>query len=371
MNHTASDKTLIHSSSDGESPVLRMVFWELTNACNLHCAHCRALPAENRSPEELTTEEARRLLEQIVQFARPSVVLSGGEPLIRPDWAEIAGYGTSLGLQMLVATNGSLLTREVARKMASVGIKRISVSIDGADAKTHDSLRGVPGAFEAAWEGISNAISAGIEYQINTTVTKRNVDQIPAILNLAIERGAAALHVFLLVPTGCGLEIADEEMISPEEYEHLLGWLYEQSDRAPIGLRATCAPHYVRIAHQRSRVKTGTNPETQHPAKPIRGCLAGSAVCFVSHSGEVFPCGYLPVSAGNVRNESLEKIWRDAEVFKILRDPKNLQGKCGYCEYKRICMGCRARAFALTGNYLAEEPYCVYEPRRAPQPEEH
>ncbi|MGQ9455305.1 MAG: radical SAM protein [Armatimonadota bacterium] len=371
MGHTISDKTLMHPSSDGEFPVLRMVFWELTNACNLHCVHCRALPAGSRSPHELTTEEAKLLLEQIVQFARPSVVLSGGEPLIRPDWAEIANYGTSLGLQMLIATNGSLLTREVAEQMTGVGIKRISVSIDGADAKTHDSLRGVPGAFEAAWEGISKARSAGIEYQINTTVTKSNVDQIPAILNLATERGAAALHIFLLVPTGCGLEIADEEMISPDEYEHLLGWLYDQSGRASIGLRATCAPHYVRIAHQRSWAKTATNPETNHPTKLIRGCLAGSAVCFVSHSGEVFPCGYLPVSAGNVRIKSMEYIWRDADVFRILRDSKNLQGKCGYCEYRQICMGCRARAFALTGNYLAEEPYCLYEPRRKNQPEDH
>ncbi len=353
-------------SSGNDLPVPRMVFWELTNACNLSCAHCRARPVKERSSDELTSEEAKRLLDEISAFAKPAVVLSGGEPLVRPDWAEIAEYGTSKGLRMLLATNGSLVSREVAEQMVRAGIKRISVSIDAADPQLHDSFRGVAGAFEAAWQGIANARSVGLEYQINTTVTKRNLDQIPRILQMAVERGAAALHLFLLVPTGCGMQIADEEMIQPEEYERVLGWLYERSKSAPIGLRATCAPHYYRIARQQSRgEEINRHNPIAHPlnGQSSKGCLAGSAVCFVSYCGEVYPCGYLPVSAGNVRRESIASIWRNAEVFKLLRDENNLEGKCGRCEYRRVCMGCRARAYAITGNFLSAEPYCVYEPK--------
>ncbi|MDH7601182.1 MAG: radical SAM protein [Armatimonadota bacterium] len=365
MDNTSRPPDVRASFPDDTVPTLRMVFWELTNACNLSCAHCRARPAKERSSAELSTEEAKRLLDDIAAFAQPAVVLSGGEPLVRPDWAEIARYGTVKGLRVLLATNGSLVSRDIARQMVEVGIKRISVSIDAAGSELHDRFRGVQGAFDAAWQGITNAREAGLEFQINTTVTRHNLEQIPRILELAVEQGAAALHLFLLVPTGCGFEIADEEMIKPEEYEQVLGWLYEQSKTAPIGLRATCAPHYYRIARQRSQGgcdahnSNGQRTET----KSSKGCLAGSAVCFVSHSGEVYPCGYLPVSAGNVRRENIANIWRDAEVFKLLRDEDNLEGKCGRCEYRRVCMGCRARAYAMTGSFLAAEPYCVYQPR--------
>ena len=332
----------------------------------MQCVHCRAEPSQSRSSVELSTSEAKLLLEEIVSFAKPAVVLSGGEPLIRPDWEEIASYGASLGLRMLLATNGSLVTREIAEQMASCGIQRISVSIDGADEESHDGFRGVRGAFEAAWRGIENARAAGIPYQINTTVTKRNIGQLPQILQLAVERGAAALHLFLLVPTGCGKEIAQEEMIEPSEYEQVLEWLFEQSRSVAIDLRATCAPHYYRVVLQRSGSKPSTENHSGQPAssRPQKGCSAGSAVCFVSHAGDVFPCGYLPVAAGNVRREPLAKIWQQSDVFRLLRDENNLQGKCGYCEYRRVCMGCRARAYAVTGSYLSAEPYCIYEPRR-------
>jgi len=352
----------------------RMVFWELTNACNLKCVHCRAYPVEETSPDDLSTEEARRLIDQIASFpstalrtgAKPAIVLSGGEPLVRPDCLEIARYGASKGLRMLLATNGTLLTAEKAREIVDAGIQRISVSIDGATAASHDEFRRVPGAFEAAWRGIENARAASLSFQINTTVSKHNIDEIPDILDLAVKRGAVALHLFLLVPTGCGKEIADEEMIDPEEYERILGWFYEQSKSVPIGLKATCAPHYFRIARQRAEAEGVELPARSNgPEGMTKGCLAGSAVCFVSHCGEVFPCGYLPVSAGNVREQDFKEIWENAEVFRVLRDEDNLQGKCGCCEYRRICMGCRARAYACTGNYLAPEPYCVYEPRRA------
>ena len=349
----------------------RMVFWELTTACNLKCVHCRACPVDQRSPEDLTTAEAKNLLDQLAEYPGLAVVLSGGEPLARPDTLEIAEYGTSKGLRMLLATNGTLVTEELARKFVEVGIRRVSVSIDASNAASHDAFRQLPGAFEAAWRGVEHIKAAGLQFQINTTITKHNVHEISDILKLAVDRGAVALHLFLLVPTGCGKEIADDEMITPDEYEKLLNWFYDQSKNFEIGLKATCAPHYFRIMHQRSRAEGNTAmPVTHGPDIPTKGCLAGSAVCFVSHKGEFYPCGYLPVSAGNIRQMPFKEIWENAEVFNVLRDEDNLQGKCGYCGYRKMCMGCRARAYGYTGNYLAPEPYCVYEPKAPVRKEE-
>jgi heme b synthase len=343
--------------------VPRLVFWELTSACNLRCVHCRACPAEERSPDELSTEEGMRLIDQIASFAKPVLVLSGGEPLVRPDVFEIAKYAASSGLRVALATNGTLVTPEIVRRAKESGIQRVSVSIDGPDAESHDGFRRVPGCFEAAWQGVEHFKAAGMPFQINTTVTKHNVESLPEILLMAVERGAAALHIFLLVPAGCGKEIADEEMITPEEYERVLNWLYDRSKDSQIGLKATCAPHYFRVMRQRAHAEgTKITAETHGFEAMTKGCLAGSGVCFVSHAGEVYPCGYLPVSAGNVRERHFREIWEDAEVFRILRDDANLRGKCGYCEYRRVCMGCRARAYGCTGDYLGPEPYCVYEP---------
>lgn len=351
------------SDSHNREYIPRLVFWELTNACNLKCVHCRACPVDEQSPEDLTTDEGKTLIDRIVSFAKPVLVLSGGEPLVRPDVFEIADYGASKGLRIALATNGTLVNPEVAQKIKESGIQRVSVSIDGADAASHDKFRRIPGAFDEAWRGVEYIKSAGVPFQINTTVTKHNIHQIPDILNLAVERGAVALHMFLLVPTGCGKEIADDEMIDPQEYERVLNWFYDQSQDVQIGLKATCAPHYFRIMRQRARGKI--TPETHGFEAMTKGCLAGSGVCFVSHKGEVYPCGYLPVSAGNIRQQHFKDIWDNAEVFKTLRDEDNLEGKCGCCEYRRVCMGCRARAYACTGNYLAPEPYCVYEPTGA------
>ncbi|MHB0913720.1 MAG: heme b synthase [Armatimonadota bacterium] len=342
----------------------RLVFWELTNACNLKCVHCRACPAEQRSPDELTTVEAKTLLDQIALFSKSAVVLSGGEPLVRPDVFDIAEYGTSKGLRMLLATNGTMVTPEIARRIVDVGIQRVSVSIDGATAKSHDAFRRILGSFEATWQGVENLKRVGMPFQINTAVARHNLDEISEILDLAIEKGAVALHIFLLVPTGCGKEIADEEMIDPEEYERVLNWFYERSKSVPIGLKATCAPHYFRIMRQRAKEEGTAVAHQSHGHDAVtKGCLAGSAVCFVSYTGEVYPCGYLPISAGNVRRTHFKEIWESAEVFRTLRDEDNLEGKCGYCEYRRVCMGCRARAYGYTGNYLSAEPYCIYEPR--------
>ena len=347
-----------HGPDPGHKTELRLVFWETTSACNLRCVHCRACATEDRPPDELSFEHGCRLLGDIASFAKPVIVLSGGEPLVREDILDIAAFGTDLGLRMVLATNGTMLSSDVARRLKESGIQRISVSIDGAHASTHDLFRGLDGAFDAAMNGMEAAREAGLPVQINTTVSRHNLDELPRILDLAIKRGACALHLFLLVPTGCGKEIADREMITPEEYECVLNWLYDASLTAPIELKATCAPHHARVMRQRRAI-----PNSQFPVPNSgRGCLAGSAVCFVSHRGEVYPCGYLPVSAGNVLDTPLHDIWRDSPLFAELRDPSLLKGKCCVCEFKRVCGGCRARAYAETGDYLAEEPYCAYAP---------
>ncbi len=324
---------------------LRLVFWETTTACNLKCVHCRASAQQGRPPDELGIEESRALLASIASFARPVVVLSGGEPLIRPDIFDIASYGTELGIRMVLATNGTLLTREAARRLAKSGIQRVSVSLDGADAATHDAFRGVSGSYARALRGIENAKTEGLSFQINTSVARHNIGDLPAVLGSAISLGACALHLFLLVPTGCGKELGETEMIGADEYEQVLNWLFDQSKCSPISLKATCAPHYFRVMRQRAKAEySKITPETRGLEAVTKGCLAGSAVCFISWKGDVYPCGYFPVSAGSILTSPLSTIWRESPLFTQLRDTALLQGKCGICEYSLFCGGCRARA---------------------------
>ena len=242
----------------------------------------------------------------------------------------------------------------------------MSISIDGTQAETHDAFRGVAGAYRAALEGARHLRRSGVDIQFNTTVTRHNLDELSEIVALAEREGAVALHLFLLVPVGCGLEVADEQQIAPEEYERVLNWLYDASRRTKMEMRATCAPHYYRIIRQRARQEgRKVTPQTDGMAAMTKGCLAGTSVCFVSHRGEVFPCGYFPVSAGNIREQPLREIWEASPLFGELRTPDLLEGKCGMCEYRMVCGGCRARAYGETGSYLKEEPFCAYEPRTA------
>jgi AdoMet-dependent heme synthase len=305
--------------------------------------------------------------------------------------------------------------------IADSGIKRVSISLDGADALTHDTFRGIPGAFEAALHGFRNLKEVGMSVQINMTIARHNAEQLPRVLEMAKDIGADALHTFLLVPVGCGVDIADDQMVPPDEYERMLNWFYDRSLEGGIELKATCAPHYFRVVRQRRVADrhaaeaatkaiapvamTHPEPGNGHPNDPsaigptdmlmpggtgislkpqmpplghhtghpsghpndmnamTKGCLAGTGVCFISHEGEVFPCGYLPAIAGDLRKERFADIWANAKVFNDLRDTNNLKGKCGCCEFRNVCMGCRARAFAATGDYLDPEPFCVYEPK--------
>jgi len=351
-------------AKDDAAAPLRLVAWETTRNCNLACKHCRASAHNGPFAGELDTAAAFRLLDQIAEVGQPIVILTGGEPLLRPDIFEIARYGTDKGLRMVMAPNGTLITAAYAKRMAESGIQRISVSLDGATAAKHDDFRGVPGAFEGALRGITRAKEAGIAFQINTTISKLNLAEIPKIQQLAVDLGAVAHHIFLLVPTGRGKYIIDQE-ITAQEYEATLNWFYDQRDKTPLQLKATCAPHYYRILRQRAREEgRRVTFESHGLAAATRGCLGGTGFCVISHRGVVQPCGFLQVDSGNVTQTSFADIWRGSKVFLALRNYDDLKGKCGECEYKRVCGGCRARAYESIGDFMAEEPLCSYQPTR-------
>ncbi|MFQ5695454.1 MAG: radical SAM protein [Terriglobia bacterium] len=370
----------------------RLVFWELTTGCNLRCQHCRASAQELSSPLDLSTAAALKVVDQIADYARPILILSGGEPLFRRDLYTIASHASQRGLLVALASNGTLITPKVAARLRTSGIRRVAISLDGADAATHDSFRGLPGSFKDALRGLRAVQEVGLSTQINTTVTRRNVRQLPQILDLALRLGVDALHTFLLVPVGCGVDIAEEQMVPGDEYEKVLHWFYDREREGLLELKATCAPHYYRVRKQRQvaeRRAAASQAADSHPGalgaelRPpagqphaaaaksrhprmgavTKGCLAGSGVCFISHRGQVFPCGYLPVKAGDLKQQSFAEVWEQSPVFQALRDPDHLKGKCGCCEFRKLCLGCRARAYAATGDFLAEEPFCVYEPR--------
>ncbi len=351
-----------HGDEKDGIPALRLVAWETTRNCNLNCVHCRAAATCGPYEGELDTQAAFALLDQIAEVAKPIIILTGGEPLLRDDIFDIAKYGHDKGMRMVMAPNGTLVDQEMAKKMAASGIQRISVSLDGSTAASHDTFRGVEGAYAGALQGIQNAKDAGIEFQINTTITKSNLDQIPKILSLAESLGAVAHHIFLLVPTGRGKYIVDQE-INAKEYEKTLNWFYDQRDKTSLQLKATCAPHYYRILRQRAREDGETVTFESHGLDAVtRGCLAGTGFCFISHRGIVQPCGFLDLNCGDVTKTSFSEIWKNSDHFKKLRDFGALEDKCGYCEYRKVCGGCRARAYEATGNYMAEEPLCQYKP---------
>lgn len=345
---------------------LRMVAWEVTRSCNLACIHCRASSVHGPYSGELSTEQCLALLEDIASFSKPIIILTGGEPLLREDVYEISSYGDSKGLRMVLATNGTLVTDAIARKILEAKIRRVSISIDGKDAASHDLFRNVPGAFAGALAGIESLKKAGVEFQINTTITRINLDQIHDIMTLAVGLEAAAHHIFLLVPTGRGKEMSDQA-ISAADYEKTLNWFYEKSIHWPIQLKATCAPHYYRILNQKGKTDKETEEGKKTEENPLhamtRGCLGGRDFCFISHTGQVQPCGYLEVDCGNIKNQSFYEIWSKSAKFNDLRDLNRYGGKCGRCEFIKVCGGCRARAYEETGDYLAEEPLCVYQPR--------
>lgn len=326
---------------------LRMVAWELTRNCNLNCVHCRAAASKGPHKEELTFAECKRILDQIAGFASPTIILTGGEPLMRDDIFEIIEYGNKQGLRLVIAINGTLLTEEKALKLRDGGIKRVSLSLDGKDAKAHDAFRGVDGSYNSVMKAADILNATGLPFQINTTVTRFNVNDLFEIYNLVKLIGAVAWHVFLLVPVGRGKDLKGKEL-DAMAYEDVLNWLYDIESRNELEMKVTCAPHYYRIVKER-----GSIPKSA-------GCLAGKSFMFISHKGIAQPCGYLEISSGDVRAHGVKKVWEESAVFNQLRDISSYRGKCGGCRYLKICSGCRARAYELHGDFLQEEPYCSY-----------
>ncbi len=344
---------------------LRLVFWETTAGCNLECAHCRRIDVSRQlSRGDLTTDEAYRLIDQIAEVGSPVLVFSGGESLLRPDLFRLVAHARRRGLPTAIATNGTLVDEPRARVIAMASVDRVSISIDGADAATHDAFRRQSGAFDRAIRGLELLGELKVSRQINTTVTRHNAEQLDAIYQLAVRLDVDAIHFFMFVPVGCGLEIPADQQLASAQYEATLEWLADRSLSPKPFVRSTCAPQYFRILAKRGQLHRQQYPHARL-ASLTKGCLAGTGICFISHKGEVFPCGYLPAECGDVRRQSFGEIWRESPVFAQMRDSELLEGKCGLCEFKRICGGCRARAFAESGDYLAEEPCCSYEPRDA------
>lgn len=343
---------------------LKWMAWELTAACNLRCVHCRSSSEEFSPVGRFTLENSKKMIDDIAEFASPVIVLSGGEPLVRKDVFDIASYGTEKGMRMAMATNGLLVTDEVCENIKKSGIRIVSMSLDGPDAETHDDFRGAKGAFEGVIRAASLFNKHGIKFIINSSFTKRNQAKIADTFRKAKALGAHAWYMFLIVPTGRGEEIM-AELVSKEDYEEILNWHYQmEREEEEILVRPTCAPQYYRIWNDNSKKEgkdTGRRSLTFSTGGG-KGCIAAQTICFVNSEGDVLPCSYFPIAAGNVFNTSFKYIWDNSELFADLRNFREYEGKCGVCKHLKVCGGCRARAYAVTGSYMAEEPFCDYIP---------
>ncbi|MEW6118045.1 MAG: radical SAM protein [Nitrospirota bacterium] len=343
----------------------KWIAWEITRRCNLKCVHCRSSSElEIKGHPDFSLEEAFRIIDDIASYAKPVVVLSGGEPLLRKDVFEIAKYGTEKGLRMCLATNGTLVTDDICAKIKASGIRMVSMSLDGSTAEVHDNFRNEKGAFNGTVNAAKLFKKNGIEFLFNSSFTKRNQEEIPKVYKLAKELGATAWYMFMIVPTGRGEEIMNE-LISKEDYEKILDWHYRmEKGESDILVRPTCAPHYYRVVLQKQK-EEGAKFERRtlkFSTGGSKGCLAGQLICLIDVDGNVLPCSYFPKSAGNIRQQSFKDIWEHSELFKDMRNFKGYKGRCGSCEYVNVCGGCRARAYSIHGDYLAEEPFCSYVP---------
>ncbi|MBI5050603.1 MAG: radical SAM protein [Nitrospirae bacterium] len=343
----------------------RWIAWEITRRCNLKCIHCRSSSemVVSKHPD-FPTEEAFRVIDDITSYAKPVIVLSGGEPLLRKDVFDIAKYGTEKGLRMCLATNGTLVTDEICEKIKASGIRIVSLSLDGSSEVVHDDFRNQKGAFSGTINAARLFKKHGIEFIINSSFTKRNQGDIQKVYKLAKELGATAWYMFMIVPTGRGKEIMNE-LISKEDYEELLEWHYQmEKGEKDMLVRPTCAPHYYRIVLQKSKEEKEKfeRRTLKFSTGGAKGCIAGQLISLIDVDGNVLPCSYFPKSAGNIRQKTFKEIWEDSELLKELRDFKKYKGRCGLCEYINVCGGCRARAYSVYGDYLEEEPFCEYIP---------
>jgi len=363
---------LAHSpaSEASERFIPIVMSWNVTRECNMKCSHCYINATDKKLNNELTTKEAKNLIDQIYQVSTPLLILSGGEPLLRPDIFELISYGSKKGLKMGLGSNGSLIDDDVAKKLKEAGIATVSISLDSNIPAQHDEFRGVAGAWEKAVEACKALRKNNVLVQINTTLTQQNYNQIDDIMSLAESIGVENFHLFFLVPTGRGIKLTD---ISPEKYEEMITKTFAKTAKHKLNVRPSCAPQFMRIAKD-----MGLDMRQW-----IRGCIAGLYYCRIYPNGDVTPCPYLPIKLGNIREQNFKEIWFNSKVFKDLREPNSLKGKCGTCEYKSLCGGCRARAYGLSNDfidycgdlhepteikndYLTEDPWCIYNPKKAP-----
>lgn len=325
-----------------------IISWNTTRLCNQYCVHCYRQAGASADPDELTTEQGRELITGIAEAGFRILILSGGEPLMRPDIYELIRHGTEMNLRVVLGTNGVLITDEVAQRLKDAGAARVGISLDHIDPRSHDEWRRMEGAWEASVAGMAHCRAVGLPFQIHTTVTERNEACITEMTDLAVELGAAGHHIFFLVPTGRGTSV-ESESLRAAGYERLLARILEKQREVEIELKPTCAPQFMRIARKKGI-----------PMRYTKGCLAGTAYCVVIPDGDVQPCPYLPLSVGNVKVTPFPEIWRHGVLFQELR-ANGLRGRCGGCDCADICGGCRARAYYYSGgDYMAEEPWCLY-----------
>jgi len=369
-----------------------VVIWENTRACDLACVHCRAAAQSRRSQFELTTEEGYALIDEVARLQPKVFVITGGDPLKREDTLDMIEYAKERGLEPSLTPSATpLLTEATVSRMKRRGLSRMAVSLDASRADLHDDFRRVPGSFDLTLRAIRQAGIEGIPVQVNTTVTRRTVDDLPQMVELLKDLGIVMWSVFFLVPTGRGKKA---DLITPEAVEALFGFLYETSKKVPFSIRTTEAMHYRRYMLQRMAIESGRSlaglrdaktglidastlflqngprplgiqPQPGAISRAPRGVNEAKGFVFISHIGDVYPSGFLPLKAGNVKNEALGDIYRNSPLFTKLRDNSNLKGKCGRCEFRELCGGSRARAWAVTGDVFAEDPLCIYQPGRA------
>ncbi|MBI4308624.1 MAG: TIGR04053 family radical SAM/SPASM domain-containing protein [Chloroflexi bacterium] len=351
--------------------------WEITRACALACVHCRAQAQPRRDPRELSTEEAYRVVDQVVDLGKPILIITGGDPLMRRDVFDILAYASSRGLRVALSPSATALVtpRNLARAKGA-GVQMVHISLDGSRPEVQDVFRGVRGSYQRTVDILQHVRELGMPLQVGTTVSRYNRADLPAIAERVAAAGARVWSVFFLVPTGRGKA---EDMVSPEEHEALFNWLYELSRTVPFAVRTTAAPHYRRVVIQRTRQQlaqegkpsgdsvqwelTGAGYAFREGRAPReQGVNDGKGFCFISHTGDICPSGFLQLAGGNVRQQPLAEVYRRSPLFMALRNPDLLKGRCGACEFRNVCGGSRARAYALTGDYLASDPSCVYVP---------
>lgn len=342
----------------------KWIAWEITSRCNLQCIHCRSNASGAHANKEFSTTQAFSFLKTLSTYVKPVIVLTGGEPLLRSDVFSIANYGTKLGFKMCLATNGTLIDTPLCRQIKEADIKMVSLSIDGSTPEMHDEFRQQHGAFEGTMKAIKHFEYENIPFLVNSSFTKRNQSDINNVYNLVKETAAKAWYMFLVVPTGRGQELLSE-MIDSNDYEQILNWHYdvEQSENELL-MRPTCAPHYYRIFRQRADLegKKRKRRNLTFSTGGNKGCVCAQTIAFINVKGDVQPCSYFQSVAGNIFEEPFKKIWEESELFNKLRDFNNYKGRCGQCEYLKVCGGCRARAFIYQDDFLHDDPICSYIP---------